>query len=74
MCFMIIKAIIVFRPPNATYCAFVLEKLQGADILTYLSNRHEYNEQMVATVISQVLPAKLISSFIRFKSVQWKSI
>ncbi|VEN40603.1 unnamed protein product [Callosobruchus maculatus] len=34
---------------------FILEKLQGADILTYLASRHEYNEQMVATIISQVL-------------------
>lgn len=33
---------------------FVLEKLQGADILTYLSAKHEYTEQTVATIISQV--------------------
>ncbi|CAG9815907.1 unnamed protein product [Phaedon cochleariae] len=32
---------------------FVLEKLQGADILTYLSNKHEYTEQTVATIVSQ---------------------
>ncbi|XP_056629538.1 obscurin isoform X9 [Diorhabda sublineata] len=34
---------------------FILEKLQGADILTYLASRHEYTEQTVATIISQVL-------------------
>lgn len=33
----------------------VQEKLQGADILTYFSSRHEYTEQMVATVITQVI-------------------
>ncbi|XP_076264324.1 obscurin isoform X26 [Rhynchophorus ferrugineus] len=34
---------------------FILEKLQGADVLTYLASRHEYTEQTVATIISQVL-------------------
>ncbi|CAG9826978.1 unnamed protein product [Diabrotica balteata] len=34
---------------------FVLEKLQGADILTYLASRHEYTEQTVATIVSQIL-------------------
>lgn len=33
---------------------FVLEKLQGADILTYLASRHDYTEQTVATVVTQV--------------------
>ncbi|KAI5693267.1 hypothetical protein M8J75_012474 [Diaphorina citri] len=33
----------------------VMEKLQGADVLSYLSSRHEYTEQNVATIISQVL-------------------
>lgn len=33
---------------------FILEKLQGADILTYLASKHEYTEQTVATVVSQV--------------------
>lgn len=32
----------------------VLEKLQGVDVLTCLSQRHEYTENMVATIISQV--------------------
>ncbi|KAG8233551.1 hypothetical protein J437_LFUL013763 [Ladona fulva] len=35
--------------------AFIMEKLQGADVLTFLSSRHEYSEQMVATIITQVL-------------------
>lgn len=43
-----------FKPPGAL-AVLVQEKLQGADILTYLSSRHEYTEQMVATVVSQVL-------------------
>ncbi|KAG5881050.1 hypothetical protein JTB14_033964 [Gonioctena quinquepunctata] len=34
---------------------FILEKLQGADILTYLASRHEYSEQTVATIVSQIL-------------------
>lgn len=33
---------------------FILEKLQGADVLTYLASRQEYTEQTVATIISQV--------------------
>ncbi|CAH1108368.1 unnamed protein product [Psylliodes chrysocephalus] len=33
----------------------ILEKLQGADILTYLASRHEYSEQTVATIVSQIL-------------------
>lgn len=33
----------------------VLEKLQGVDVLTCLSQRHEYTENMVATIVSQVL-------------------
>lgn len=35
--------------------SFILEKLQGADVLTYLSSKHEYTEQMVATIVSQIL-------------------
>ncbi|XP_073994362.1 obscurin isoform X3 [Rhodnius prolixus] len=44
-----------FLPYDAGFCVFILEKLQGADIITYLSSRHEYTEHMVATIISQVL-------------------
>lgn len=32
-----------------------MEKLQGADVLTYLASRHEYTEQTVATIVSQIL-------------------
>lgn len=32
-----------------------MEKLQGVDVITCLSQRHEYTENMVATIISQVL-------------------
>ncbi|XP_025153244.1 obscurin isoform X6 [Harpegnathos saltator] len=34
---------------------FVMEKLQGADILTYFSSRHEYTENCVANAITQIL-------------------
>ncbi|XP_045524044.1 obscurin isoform X5 [Pieris brassicae] len=44
-----------YQTPGSPVAALVLEKLQGADILTYLSSRHEYSEQVVATVITQVL-------------------
>lgn len=43
-----------FKPAGSTVAVLILEKLQGADILTYLSSRHEYSEQTVATVVSQV--------------------
>lgn len=36
---------------------FIMEKLQGADVLTYLSSRHEYTENCVATIITQILDA-----------------
>lgn len=31
-----------------------MDKLQGADILTYLTSRQTYNEQMIAIIIAQV--------------------
>jgi len=34
---------------------FIMEKLQGMDVLTFLSQRHEYTEQMVASIITQIL-------------------
>ncbi|KAL7294623.1 hypothetical protein TKK_0011927 [Trichogramma kaykai] len=36
---------------------FIMERLQGADVLTYLSSRHEYSENCVANIITQVLDA-----------------
>ncbi|XP_063238451.1 obscurin isoform X6 [Bacillus rossius redtenbacheri] len=44
-----------FKPPGAGVAVLVQEKLQGADVLTYLSSRHEYSEDVVATVVTQVL-------------------
>ncbi|XP_021942907.1 obscurin isoform X3 [Zootermopsis nevadensis] len=44
-----------YKPAGSTIAILVQEKLQGADILTYFSSRHEYTEQMVATVITQIL-------------------
>ncbi|XP_070134157.1 obscurin isoform X1 [Drosophila bipectinata] len=46
-----------YKPLNVPIAIFVMEKLQGADVLTYFSSRHEYSEQMVATVITQLLDA-----------------
>lgn len=43
-----------YRQPNAPVAAFILEKLQGADVLTFLASKHEYSEQVVATIVSQV--------------------
>ncbi|CAH2103000.1 unnamed protein product [Euphydryas editha] len=44
-----------YQVPGSPNAALILEKLQGADVLTYLSSRHDYTEQMVATIITQVL-------------------
>lgn len=43
-----------FRLENAPVAVFIQEKLQGADILTYLSTREQYSEQTVATIVTQV--------------------
>ncbi|XP_039752240.1 obscurin-like isoform X7 [Pararge aegeria] len=47
--------IAAYQPPGASVATLILEKLQGADVLTYLSSCHDYTEQMVATIITQVL-------------------
>ncbi|XP_050346638.1 obscurin isoform X5 [Nymphalis io] len=44
-----------YQIPGSPVAALILEKLQGADVLTYLSSRHDYSEQMVATIITQAL-------------------
>jgi len=46
-----------FKPQGSPIAVLVQEKLQGADVLTYLGSRHEYTEQTVATILSQVLDA-----------------
>ncbi|XP_023037819.2 obscurin isoform X1 [Drosophila willistoni] len=46
-----------YKPLNVPIAIFIMEKLQGADVLTYFSSRHEYSEQMVASVITQLLDA-----------------
>lgn len=46
--------IAAYQVPGSSVSALILEKLQGADILTYLSSRHDYTEQMVATIVTQV--------------------
>ncbi|GFY75535.1 obscurin, partial [Trichonephila inaurata madagascariensis] len=35
----------------------VMEKLSGVDVMSYLALRHDYNEEMVVTIIKQVLEA-----------------
>ncbi|XP_041975028.1 obscurin-like isoform X6 [Aricia agestis] len=47
--------IAAYQSPGSQIAALVQEKLQGADILTYLSSRHDYTEQMVATIVTQIL-------------------
>ncbi|XP_061708256.1 obscurin isoform X3 [Cydia pomonella] len=47
--------IAAYQAPGSPVAAFIMEKLQGADILTYLSSRHDYSEQMVATIVTQIL-------------------
>ncbi|XP_025192239.1 obscurin isoform X4 [Melanaphis sacchari] len=44
-----------FKLENAPVAVFIQEKLQGADILTYLSTKEHYSEQTVATIVTQVL-------------------
>jgi len=43
------------RLENAPVAVFIQEKLQGADILTYLSTKEHYSEQTVATIVTQVI-------------------
>lgn len=47
--------IAAYQAPGSPVTALILEKLQGADVLTYLSSRHDYTEQMVATIVTQIL-------------------
>lgn len=49
--------IAAFKPQGSPIAVLILEKLQGADVLTYLGSRHEYSEQIVAVIISQILDA-----------------
>lgn len=53
----IASLIAAFKPQGSPIAVLVQEKLQGADVLTYLGSRHEYSEQIVATIISQILDA-----------------
>lgn len=46
--------IFLYRLQNTSIAIFIMEKLQGADILAYLTSRETYSEQMVVTVITQV--------------------
>ncbi|XP_044269472.1 obscurin isoform X2 [Tribolium madens] len=44
-----------YKTSSSPVAVFILEKLQGADVLTYLAAKHEYSEQTVATIVSQIL-------------------
>nr|XP_037866817.1 obscurin isoform X8 [Bombyx mori] len=44
-----------YRAPGSPVSVLILERLQGADVLTFLASRHQYSEQLVATVITQAL-------------------
>ncbi|XP_016767640.1 obscurin isoform X7 [Apis mellifera] len=44
-----------YKAQGSPIAVFILEKLQGADILTYFSSRHEYTENCVAVAITQIL-------------------
>uniref|UniRef100_A0A1B6FN80 Obscurin n=1 Tax=Cuerna arida TaxID=1464854 RepID=A0A1B6FN80_9HEMI len=44
-----------YKPASNTVAVLIQEKLQGVDVLTYLSSRHEYTEQTVANIITQIL-------------------
>lgn len=46
-----------YKLPNLPVGILVQDKLQGADVLSYLSSRHEYNEQHVCTIITQIMDA-----------------
>ena len=39
---------------KADKTVLVMEKLSGVDVMSYLALRHDYNEEMVVTVIKQV--------------------
>lgn len=43
-----------YKTEDTKPAVFILEKLQGADVLTYLASRHEYTEQTVTTIVGQV--------------------
>ncbi|XP_024880175.1 obscurin isoform X3 [Temnothorax curvispinosus] len=44
-----------YKASGSSVAVFILEKLQGADILTYFSSRHEYTENCVANAVTQIL-------------------
>ncbi|XP_076762738.1 obscurin isoform X1 [Xylocopa sonorina] len=44
-----------YKAQGSPVAVFILEKLQGANILTYFASRHEYSENCVAIAITQIL-------------------
>lgn len=39
---------------HADKTVLVMEKLSGVDVMSYLALRHDYNEELVVTIIKQV--------------------
>lgn len=56
-----------YRAPGSEVAVLIMEKLQGADILTYFSSRHEYNEQMVCNAVTQVSSFFLLNLYLYHK-------
>lgn len=56
--------IAAYRTSDSPLATFILEKLQGADVLTYLASKHEYTEQTVATIVTQVNPMIFFSFYL----------
>lgn len=50
----IVSLLTGIKPDNAQIAIMIMEKLQGANVLTYLSSRTQYTEQVVASIIIQV--------------------
>lgn len=70
---------IYFRLENAPVAVFIQEKLQGADILTYLSTKEHYSEQTIATVVTQVSSKSITNEVfnvctLNFLGIRWITI
>lgn len=44
-----------YKVSDCSVAIFIMEKLQGADILMYFFSRHEYTENCVANAVTQIL-------------------
>ncbi|XP_035216758.1 obscurin-like isoform X2 [Stegodyphus dumicola] len=53
---------------HADKTVLIMEKLSGVDVMTYLALRHDYNEELVITIIKQVLEA---IQYLHFRSIYY---